>query len=916
MDKLILVDGSGYIFRAFYALPMMNRSDGLPVNAIYGFTRMLLNIVENEQSLPGNENISVGIGIIFDCKRQNFRNDIYADYKANRQEPPKELIPQFDWIKKVPQAFNLVAMEKEGFEADDIIATYARLARKQNVPVTVYSSDKDLMQLVGDGLVLFDPVKNQEVGVQGVINKFGVVPEKVLDVMALAGDSSDNIPGVPGIGVKTAAQLIDTFGDLDTLLAQAGDAIKQPKRREALVDYADQARLSRELARLKDDVKLDNDLSTFAFKPLDVTRLLTFLQTLEFSRIITEVKERFHSPLTQDSIFQQGQLDFPADTGESANPSDSSTFKVETLDADAPAQALQTWVTQAQARGLCSLLWVEENDTTPASLLLGLPPAVNNGQATCVLMTIPADKPPHNLKWWSALQALWVDNTVRKVVHDIKAWHKRLNLKVDEEGGLGGLVACEDIMLLAYSAEGGHLQHDWLSIWRRMHLSLGLGDVSTSEEPTYQAMALLKIYQHLCSLAIERGVYALYRTVERPLVEVLARMERTGMAIDRAYLGKLSDDFAERQQTIESSIFEDVGHEFAIGSSQQLARVLFEELNLPAGKRGKSGAYSTDSSVLDDLSAQGHLLADKVLGWRRLAKLRNTYTEALPRYVDDEGRVHSHFAQTVANTGRLSSAEPNVQNIPIRREEGQAIRRAFTADKGWCVLSADYSQIELRLLAHIADVTALKQAFADGVDIHRRTAADIFAMKEADVDKDKRRRAKAINFGIIYGISAFGLARQLKIDQSDAQVAIDAFFRVYPQVKTYMHDTIEQCRQNGYVQTLFGRRCFMPSIKDPNAARRHFAERAAINAPIQGSAADLMKRAMIRIDDKLRTPQTDCRMLLQVHDELVFEVKRAAVDEWAKTIATIMEQAHLPAKPMDVALVVDTGWGDNWAEAH
>ena len=901
MDKLILVDGSGYIFRAFYALPMMNRSDGLPVNAVYGFTRMLLNIVENEQSLPGNENASVGIGVIFDSKRHNFRNEIYADYKANRLEPPRELVPQFEWVKKVPSAFNLVAMEKEGFEADDIIATYARQACSQNVPTTIYSSDKDLMQLVGKGVTLFDPVKNREIGVQGVIDKFGVVPEKVLDVMALAGDSSDNIPGVPGIGVKTAAQLIETFGDLDTLLARAGDEIKQPKRREALVDYAEQARLSRQLARLKDDVPLEHDLSVFTFKPLDVTRLLQFLQELEFSRIISEIKERFRDTSSHQSrAFEQRQLDFPEEKG---GGSMSTAFEVKTPKTDAE---MQMCLEQVRARGICSLLWAQGKEDESPTLLVGVPVA---GAGICIAVS------ESRLEF---VRKLCADKSVRKVMHDVKAWHRRLY--PEGQGGQEGgqdqvMAACEDIMLLAYAAEGGHLQHDWLSMWRRLQLSLGLGDVEAASDSAHQAMAMLPIYEHLYALAIERGVYSLYRTAERPLVEVLVDMQRCGIAIDRDYLAELSRDFESRQKEIETSIFQDVGHEFMIGSSQQLARVLFEELSLPAGKRGKSGVYSTDSSVLEDLSMQGHGLADKVLGWRRLAKLRNTYSEALPRYLDERGRVHSHFAQTVANTGRLSSAEPNVQNIPVRREEGQAIRRAFVAEDGFCVLSADYSQIELRLLAHIADVAALKQAFADGVDIHQRTAAQIFGVGENEVDKDLRRRAKAINFGIIYGISAFGLARQLKIDQSDAQSAIDAFFRAYPQVKTYMNEQIELCRQNGYVQTIFGRRCFMPSIRDRNAPRRHFAERAAINAPIQGSAADLMKRAMIRIDAMLGEAQ-ECRMVLQVHDELVFEVRSDCVEDKAQRIATIMEQAHLPALPLDVALVVDTGWGANWGEAH
>ena len=891
MDKLILVDGSGYIFRAFYALPMMNRSDGLPVNAVYGFTRMLLNIIENEQSLPGNESLSVGIGVIFDSKRHNFRNELYAAYKANRKEPPTELVPQFDWIKKVPAAFNLVAIEKEGFEADDLIATYARQAQAQGVSVVIYSSDKDLMQLVGNGLTLFDPVKNREIGVQEVQDKFGVPPEKVLDVMALCGDSSDNIPGVPGIGVKTAAELINQFGHLEALLEQAAQAVRQPKRRQSLIDYAEQARLSRQLACLQDKVEGIEPFSVFVFRPLQRERLLDFLRQLEFKRLIAEVQERFHSKTPSSPQGEQSCFDFADEK------KDKQAYQSDTA---SNQKDLDTWLERVHSQGTCSLLW-HEDETDGGGIVM----AVDSDEgrelpaSVLTLQGKPAD-------WLTHLQALFADETILKIVHDMKAWRARM-------GNIKTMRCFEDVMLLAYVAEGGHLRHDWQSLWQRLQLSLGLEERTAIDG---QCIGLHAMYHHLRVLAIERSVYSLYRYCEHPLVDVLLRMEESGVCVDRDFLAHLSRDFAKRQKDLETRIFRAVGHEFLLASSQQLAQVLFDELQLPAGKKGKSGVYSTDSGVLEDLARQGHGIADDILAWRRLAKLRNTYSEALPRYIDSSGRVHSHFAQTVANTGRLSSQEPNLQNIPIRHSDGLALRRAFVAKQGFCLLSADYSQIELRLLAHYADVPALKAAFADGVDVHKRTAAHIFGVAEKNVDKAMRRRAKAINFGIIYGISAFGLARQLKIETHEAQQAIDSFFQVYGGVRDYMDAQIKACRRDGYVSTLFGRRCFMPAIKEKNTARRHFAERAAINAPIQGSAADLMKRAMIQIDKALNQDAAVCHMILQVHDELLFEVQQEHVEAYAERITAIMEHAHEPVVSLSIDLVVDVGWGQHWGEAH
>ncbi|MBC6497895.1 MAG: DNA polymerase I [Alphaproteobacteria bacterium GM7ARS4] len=942
ISRLILIDGSGYIFRAFYALPMMTRRDGLPVNAVYGFTRMVLNIILHETSRPGHgdgRHRPAALGVIFDSKGKSFRNDIYPAYKENRPSPPEALVPQFSWIKKVPQAFNLEAVEKEGYEADDVIATYAYQARQQNIPVTIYSSDKDLMQLVGAGITLFDPVKNREIGEEQVREKFGVPPEKVIEVMALSGDSSDNVPGVPGIGPKTASQLIETFGTLESLLGQA-DTITQPQRRQRLMDYAQQARLSKELVTLCLDVPVERDFSIFAFKPLEREKLLSFLQELEFKRIMASVKEHFGDDMSvkaEDATSgatavtsaqrTQGCLSF-----ESSSPS--TGHLVATQTEHILIEDKTTWERykgRLYEQGIWSLVpqWRTSSAGNKSgrskhrATLLGVALGIEENTAReqgALSLFIPLDE-----EWqgrdaiWGQLKALMEDECVAKVAYDVKALFHGM-AQCCGESWCGR--AFEDVMVMAYGAEGGHVRHHWQAFMERMRLTVGDdGCEEDDNAPPHivygrQALHVMACYRHIYGELLRCRTYGVYHMLEKPLIAVLAAMERAGVAVDASCLHALTRQFEEEQKTWEESIFQEVGHRFLLGSPQQLSRVLFEELSLPTGRKGKSGVYSTDSGVLEDLSQQGYGLADKILAWRRLAKLRSTYSEALVRYIDDGGRIHSQFSQVSTNTGRLSSLEPNVQNIPMRRSEGRALREAFIAHDGYLVMSADYSQIELRILALMADVKVLQSDFVDGVDIHTRTAAKIFSVAERDVDADKRRKAKAINFGIIYGMSAFGLARQLKIGQADAQDAIDAFFRIYPEIKTYMETQIALCRERGYVTTLFGRRCFMPDIRAKHAPVRHFAERAAINAPIQGTAADIIKKAMIRIHGALKGQERKARMVLQVHDELVFEVQEGHCPSMAHIIEEHMVRAPFPFLQRDMSLVVDVGWGRHWGDAH
>lgn len=914
-SHVYLVDGSGFIFRAFHALPPMTRDDGTPVNAVYGFCNMLMKLIDSTDADR--------IAIIFDAARATFRNDIYEAYKANRDEPPEELRPQFEIVREATRAFGMPAIQLEGFEADDLIATFARQGVEAGADVTIVSSDKDLMQLVTDKVSMMDPMKMIDIGPDQVMEKFGVPPNKVVDVQALAGDSVDNVPGVPGIGVKTAALLINEYGDLETLLARA-EEIKQPKRRQNLIEFADQARISRRLVELDAAAPVTETIDDFRVKAPDPETLLGFLKGQTFRSILAKVEAR---------LADDGRIETPA-------PAETPTAEknyalVQSLD------ALEAWVREAVTQGYVAV------DTETTSLdaqrakLVGVSLATAPGRACYIPLAHRAPGPkgeldlgdtakdaPKQIPMQAALDCLrpmLEDQSVLKIGQNLK-----YDMAVLQRYGVS-LAPFDDTMLLSYVLDAGRNNHGMDELADR-HLGMqtikfkdvvgkgkdqiGFDEVALDIACDYAAEdadITLRLHQTLKPrLAAERMAF-MYEAVERPLAPVLAKMEATGVLVDKSVLAGLSKDFGARMVTLEADIQKLAGREFNVGSPKQLGEILFDEMSLSGGKKGKNGAWGTDSGVLENLAAQGHDLPQRVLEWRQIQKLKSTYADALQNYINPEtGRIHTSFAMTGASTGRLASSDPNVQNIPIRSEEGRKIRGAFVAPDGHKLISADYSQIELRLLAHVADIPDLKQAFIDGLDIHAATAALVFGGEAETIDPALRRQAKAINFGIIYGISAFGLARQLQIPQGDARKFIEAYFERYPGVKGYMDRAKAFAHEHGYVNTMFGRRIWTPGITDKNPARRNFQERAAINAPLQGAAADIIKLAMARVPGALEAAGLKARMLLQVHDELLFEAPDAELDETCRVVKKAMEGAAT----LSVPLVVETGTANSWAEAH
>ncbi|MFP6730569.1 MAG: DNA polymerase I [Alphaproteobacteria bacterium] len=911
-EHVVLIDGSGFIFRAFYGLPPMTRDDGVPVNAVYGFANMLMKLL---RELEADR-----IAVIFDKSGTTFRNDIYPEYKANRSETPEDLIPQFALIRDATRAFNLPCIEKEGFEADDIIATYARLAREAGAQVTIVSSDKDMMQLIGDQVTMLDGLKDRRIGPAEVVEKFGVGPERVIDVQALAGDSSDNVPGVPGIGVKTAAELINRFGDLDAVLERA-EEITQPKRRESLIANAEAARMSRRLVTLVDDVALEDGLADLHAGPPDVATLTAFLTAQNFRGIVGRV---------------EAWLGAAPDTGAGDEVVEAEAERDYELVQD--MAALERWIAEARTAGAVTVDCETTSLDSMAAKLVGVSLSAEPGRACYIPLGhgapregelgLDAAAAPKQIGFQAALDQLGpllADKSVLKIGQNIK-----YDMAVLARYGLT-VSPVEDTMLLSYVLDGGSHGHgmDELS---RIHLAIdpvpfksvvgsGKKQITFDQVPLDAARDYAaedaditgRLHGVLKPRLVAESMVTVYETLERPLIPVLVEMERAGIKVDRAALEALSRDFETRIAAYGVEIHRLAGREFTIGSPKQLGEVLFDEMGLTGGKKSKTGAYSTDASVLEALAAEGHDLPARVLGWRQLAKLKSTYTDALVARINPgTGRVHTSFSMAAAATGRLASTDPNLQNIPIRSEEGRKIRHAFIAEAGHKLLSADYSQIELRLAAHVAGVDSLKRAFHDGLDIHAMTASEVFGVPIEGMDPMIRRRAKAINFGIIYGISPFGLARQLDISQGDAKAYIEAYFGRFPEIRDYMERTKEICRKQGYVTTLFGRRCHLPGINDKNPARRGFNERAAINAPLQGGAADIIKRAMIRMPAALEAEGLAARMLLQVHDELIFEVPDDEVEATASAVKQVMESAaHL-----SVPLVVDTGVADSWADAH
>ncbi len=906
-----LIDGSGYIFRAFHALPPMTGPDGTPVNAVYGFAAMLAKLIEDADSPH--------MAVLFDTARTSFRNDIYPDYKAHRPPPPEALVPQFALIREATRAFGVPCIERDGFEADDLIATFARMAAEAGHEVVIVSSDKDLMQLVGGPVSMHDPVKERLIGADEVVARFGVGPERVVDIQALAGDPTDNVPGVPGIGVKTAALLIQAYGDLDSLLARAAE-IRQPKRRENLIANAGLARLSRDLVTLRTDVPVEETVEDLRLRAPDPETLLGFLRRLGFRSMLARAEARYG-----------------ADIGTAGAEAPGGAPDYELVQDMA---ALARWIAEAEAAGAVAV------DTETSSLdamraeLVGLSLSVAAGRGCYVPLghrspaeagggLIEAAQPaPAQLPMEDALAALkplLEAPGVLKIGHNIK-----YDMTVLARRGIA-VAPIDDTMLLSYVLDGGAHGHglDELALRHLGHRNIKYADVVGSgrnrrpfaevapeaarDYAAEDAEVALRLHRLLKPRLVEDRMATVYETLERALVPVLLAMERAGIRVDAGVLKALSRDFDARSGALAEEIYALAGRGFNIGSPKQLGEILFDEMALPGGRRTRTGAYGTGADVLETLAAQGHALPARVLDWRQLAKLKSTYTDALAAAVNPEtGRVHTSYAQAIASTGRLSSNDPNLQNIPVRTEDGRRIRGAFVAEDGRLLLSADYSQIELRLLAHAADIPALKEAFRGGVDIHAQTASEVFGLPVEGMKPAVRNRAKAINFGIIYGISPFGLARQLGIPQGAARDYINAYFAHYPGIRDYMETTKAFAREHGHVRTVFGRKCHTPGINDKNPARRSFSERAAINAPLQGAAADIIKRAMIRLPGALAAAGLGARMLLQVHDELLFEVPRAEVEETAALVRRVMERAAF----LSVPLIVETGIGESWAEAH
>lgn len=911
-DQIVIVDGYSFLFRAYHSMPPLTNPEGTPVGAVYGFTSMLMRLLK--YSKPSH------VVIVFDSGKKNFRHDIYPEYKANRPEPPEDLIPQFPLVRDAAKALNIKVLEIEGFEADDIIATLAKKALKNKEEVLIVSSDKDLMQLVNGHIKMYDAIRDKIIGKEEVIAKWGVEPGLILDLLSMVGDSSDNIPGLPGIGPKTAALLLNEYKSWENIYNSAAE-IKQNKRRETIQSGKEVVDLARSLVKLRDDLKLDVAFDDLKSQFINPALLNAFLAKHNFKTLLARVQKDFDISRSGEST-EHVEINSAPKQINIVKIHDSgklSEFIEKISSKQKIALYFQTnFISRNEVKEPSDIYAIllsceEEGAYIPIS-------SYSNERQRSLLDSAGKEGIPlrHALE---QIKYIFENNKIKKVIFDVKA----LLHILDKFGLAGSLVAYDDIMLMSYSAGGGRMTYDFDNMLKyyldcndellniggitksRKSLS-DLKDESLKEYFTKKIHYIFELYAKVTSELIDHKEQALYQKMELPLAKVLFQMEKVGISVDAKLLSKLSKMFEEKLAGLETEVYKLAGRKFNIGSPKQLAEILFEDMNIEPPKKSKTGAHSTSVEVLEHLKVSGHTIADKLLEWRSLSKLKNTYTDVLPKQINPEtGRVHTSFSQAVTSTGRLSSSDPNLQNIPIRSEMGLEIRNSFIAKKGYQIISADYSQIELRILAHIANVASLKKAFANKLDIHKATASEVFGVKIEEVTKDLRRKAKAINFGIVYGLSAFGLAKNIEISKSEAAAYIERYFAKYPEIKEYINETIAFAKKHGYVETLMGRRCYMKYINDKTFTLRSFAERAAINAPLQGSNADFIKKAMNKINDEIGFID-GINMILQVHDELLFEVRTDMVGHYKNKLVQIMESV---AK-LSVPIKVDVFAGDSW----
>ena len=912
-DHFYLIDGSGYIFRAYYALPPLSRkSDGLPTGAVNGFCTMLYKLLEDVRS-DDSKNKPTHFVVIFDSAKKNFRNEIYEDYKANRTEAPEDLVPQFEYIRKSVEAFNVVSAEMLNYEADDLIATYTEQILKKGAKVTIVSADKDLMQLVKFGVRLYDPMKSKVLGNKEVKEKFGVEPNRVIDVQALAGDSSDNIPGVPGIGIKTAAELINKYKSLEKLLEKASE-IPQNKRRETILQNKDKALLSRKLAELKIDVPVKQKLETFELKKINKQKLYDFLREMEFNRLLSQVISQHGEPI-----------------GKKIERKNYTKFNLKQYKTILRIDELENWIKKIEEKGIVAVDTETDSLNPHETNLVGISLCYDEGVACYIPLQHATQKVLEKKMVLDKLKNLLEDKSIKKIGQNIK-FDYIIFLKNKIK-----LNPIEDTMLMSYVLDAGKHRHnmDSLSEIHLNHKPISFKEVTgtgksqisfdkvriklATEYAAEDADVTFRLYSLFKERLGQEKLLKIYELFEKPLVNLLAQMEIEGIKIDSNFLNKLSKKFDVKIKKLEKNIFKGSKKKFNIGSPKQLGEILYNELKIAALKKTKKGGFATSATVLEDLAFKGHELPKLVLDWRQLTKLKNTYTDTLPEHVNSEtNRVHTSFLLAATTTGRLASSEPNLQNIPIKTEDGKEIRKAFIAEKNRTFISADYNQIEMRILADIADVKELKKAFKNNEDIHSLTASQVFNIPLSRINAETRRKAKTINFGIIYGISQYGLAKQISVSNQEASEFLKSYFDKFPEIKDYMHKTINFCRKSGYVNNIFGRRCHIAGINDKNYNVRNFQERAAINAPIQGSAADIMRLAMIRIQQVLnKNSSCKTKMLLQIHDELVFETPKNEIEKIAPIIKKIMSDVSSSEfHQFSTPLTVDINSGNNWGEAH